>query len=420
MTHTQYSKVAAAAILIGLVLCALTIPNRAGAAAFDDMMITFWCAPPTSESNDARYAEIARLGFNIVLPPCNENPTKAENRAILNLCAKYGLKAIIKDKRVKDAVATDPDLYSKLDAVIADYANYPALYGYHVADEPVPADYPNVTAVNLYLLQKDPSHLPFINQWSAQWQQGNLPAYELKIETYLNQVQPKLLSYDCYALFDGGTEGSYYFENLEIIRRCAQKRNLPFNNVFQCVKHDNYRNPSMADLRFQIMTTLAYGGRGITYFTYWTVLGDRPGGPSGEAVIGRDGKPTEHFQQIYALNREAKMLAKTLTKLTSTAVYHKGSPPVQGLALPADHLISGINGGKAVAGMFSSADGKTYTMIVNKDMHADKTFTVTFKQPVTLSEVSHLTGLQNGAGSGQSFTFDFKAGDGRLFEIVAQ
>lgn len=382
------------------------------------MMISFWCAPPTSESNDARYAEIAKLGFTVVMPPCNETPTKAQNRAILNLCQKHGLKAIIKDKRVKDAVATDPNLYANLDAVIADYANYPALYGYHVADEPNVDDYPNITAVNLYLLQKDPTHLPFINQWSAQWQQGNLPAYEQKIETYLNTVQPKLLSYDDYALFDGGTEGSYYFENLEIIRRCAMRRGIPFNNIFQCVKHDYYRNPSMSDLRWQIMTTLAYGGRGITYFTYWSILGERPLGPSGEAVIGRDGKPTEHFQQIYLLNREVKMLAKTLVRLTSTAVYHKGNVPTQGQALPTDHLISGISGGKAVVGMFATEDNRSYVMLVNKDLELDHTMVVTFKQPVTLSEVSHMTGLQNSLGSSQSFTMDFKAGDGRLFEVI--
>lgn len=388
------------------------------AAPGDELMISLWCGPPVSETTDARYAEIAKLGFTVVMPPCNETPTKAQNKAILNMCAKYGLKAIIKDKRVKDATVTDPDMYTKLDAVVSDYSSYPALYGYHVADEPTV--YGDIAAVNKYLLSKDPSHLPFINQWSAQWQQANLPAYEQKIETYLNAVQPKLLSYDDYALFDGGTEGSYYFENLEIIRRCAQRHNIPFNNIFLCVKHDNYRNPSMSDLRWQIMTTLAYDARGFTYFTYWTVLGDRPLGPSGEAVIGRDGKPTEHYQQIYSLNREAAMLGKTLVKLHSTAVYHKGNIPTQGQGLPADGVISGITGGKAVIGMFASDDGKTYMMLVSKDLDAPHTLVVNFRQPVTLSEVSHMTGLQHTIGTGQSFTLDFKTGEGRLFEIVSQ
>lgn len=406
-------------VIAALVLAsALVAPHSARAGLADEMMISLWCSPPVSESTDARYAEVAKAGFTVVMPPCNETPNKSQNKKILDLCQKYGMKAIIKDRRVRNATLTDPEMYIKLDAAIADYSSHPALYGFFVADEPTVDEYADIAAVNQYLLANDPDHIPFINQWSAQWQQGNLPAYEQKIETYLNQVRPKLLSYDCYALFDGGTEGSYYFENLEIIRRCAQRRNLQFNNIFQCVKHDYYRNPSMSDLRWQIMTTLAYGGRGVTYFTYWTILGDRPLGPSGEAVIGRDGKPTEHYQQIYSLNREVKMLARTLVKLRSTAVYHTGKIPTQGQALPDGHLISGITGGKAVIGMFSSDDGKAYVMLVSKDLDSDRTLQVSFSQPVTLSEVSHMTGLQRTVGTGQSFTLPFRTGDGRLFEIV--
>ena len=57
----------------------------------------------------------------------------------------------------------DPQFAANLDAMIAEYANHPALAGYFMGDEPGPGAFPQLGAVNQYLLKKDPKRLPFIN-----------------------------------------------------------------------------------------------------------------------------------------------------------------------------------------------------------------------------------------------------------------
>ena len=44
--------------------------------------------------------------------------------------------------------------------------------------------------------------------------------------------------------------------------------NRPAENIVLSVAHFSYREPNAADLRFEAYTTLAYGGRGLSYFTY--------------------------------------------------------------------------------------------------------------------------------------------------------
>lgn len=63
-----------------------------------------------------------------------------------------------------------------------------------------------------------------------------------------------------------------YFENLEIIRRQALRVGVPFWNVILATPHFSYRDPSPADMRWQAYTTLAYGGKGLAYFTYWIMV----------------------------------------------------------------------------------------------------------------------------------------------------
>lgn len=233
-------------------------------------MLSFWCAPPSEETNLQRYREIAECGFNVVLPPCGAWGVEL-NRQVLDLCQKTGLKAIVGDGRVLAKQPDDPDFARNLDAVIAHYAHHPALAGYFLMDEPNASAFPLLGAVNRYLLQKDPKRLPYINLFPnyANEQQLGTKSYDEHVARYIKEVQPALVSWDHYALFENG-ERDIYFENLEIVRRHCLQANLPFVQIVLTVPHGPYRDPDEADLRWQAYSTLAYGAKGILWFTYWT------------------------------------------------------------------------------------------------------------------------------------------------------
>ena len=90
--------------------------------------------------------------------------------------------------------------------------------------------------------------------------------YEEYVEAFLTNVHPPFLSYDHYALLESGSLRRGYFENLETIRAAALRHGISFWNIVLANAHFNYAEPTLAGLRFQVYTTLAYGARGIKLF----------------------------------------------------------------------------------------------------------------------------------------------------------
>lgn len=345
-------------------LAALTFSVTASA---DDFILSYWCGPPESVKDlDKAYAEVAECGFNYAMIPCAGTSVKG-NKAILDVCKKYKLKFIINDSRLLAAGPGNPALATNLNAVISEYGNHPALGGYFLADEPAPDAFPQLGAVNQYLLAHDSKRLPFINlypNYVPGWAIGG--SYEQYVDQFLTTVKPALLSYDHYALFDNGTLRPIYFENLEIIRRQALKHNVPFALIFQVTPFGSMRDPSEHELRWQVNTALVYGAKALLYFTYWTPTGD-PAFKSSVAIIDPQGKRSAHFEQARRINAAIKAWAPTLMKLKSTAVYHTGDLPGAAQKLP-DDFIQIKGNAPFVIGTLAHQDGSEWLMIVNRDL----------------------------------------------------
>ena len=408
--------------LILAVAAAACICLATGACATpNDFIISFWCGPIPSEPVDARYAEVAEAGFNITQPPC-ASVTVKDNLAILDACEKLGIKAFIGDERIFARDSGDPLFEKNLDSVIADYSKKPALYGYHIMDEPGPGLFGKLAAINAYLLKKDPAHLPYINlypNYVAPHGIGGV-SYPQHVEDYLSTVKPKLLSYDHYALVGDG-ERAEYFDNLEVIRAGALKHGIPWMNIILSTPHFGYRNPSMADLRWQVYTTLAYGATGIAYFTYWTP------DPTifRNGIINEKGERTEHYEMVKKLNAEIRSLAPTLLKLESVGVYHTGKLPISTRALPADTLIKGTAGADLVIGLFKGPNDSDWFMLTNRDIRKPASAVVTLAAPgAKVMEISKTTGKPFAVPESDLVTpgvlkLKFEAGEGRLFMLVA-
>jgi hypothetical protein len=415
----------------------------------DEFIISFWHGPSPENNTPERFKEIADAGFNLVMPHCAFLPAdkaKANNLKILDLCAKFGLKAIILDARIHSSTA-DPKakgFSEKLAAAISDYASHPALYGYDVADEPGTAGFPRVAAICQALLANDPKHLPYVNLLPIHAVGGppfinddaQFPRiakdYDNYLEQYFKQVKPKLLSYDEYDLIEPGgpipLEGhgmlGMYFPNLEKIREKSLKYQVRFNNIILVTPHlhafGTYRNPTFEELRFLVYTTIAYGGRGIMYFTYESVTEFGT-----DAIVKRNGKTSRHYGEVSRLNHEIRALAPLLCTLRSDAVYHVGRMPKLGHPLPKDGLVRQVEGADAVVSYFSNAKGSRYVMIVNKDYAKGHSITIRFRQPVRLETISPRNGQpEETAGTSperdcqDAFVLAFGPGEGKLFKVV--
>ena len=320
----------------------------------------------------------------------------------LDLVEQAGLKAFVRDARASghDFRNLDIDKVSaNVVSLTQEVGSHPAVFGYYVRDEPSADMFPGLAAVSKAFLIATPGKVPYINlfpNYTSQRQLGT-ETYEEHVEMYVTSVDPPIISYDHYALMEYEPLRKGYFANLETIRRASLKYKRPFWNIVLSNAHFRYREPSAADIRFQVFTTLAYGGKGISYFTYFAP----DAGNYRMAPIDQFGNRTPAWYYLQNVNLVVQKLAPTLLKLTSTGVYHVGDVPEGCMALPGNTLVSVVHGSADfLVGEFIHSDGFKYVMLVNRDFHNSTNFRLELNDPgARLQRVSPYTGqLYNLAG----------------------
>lgn len=335
----------------------------------------------------ARYQEMAEAWFTLV-PVVAESPE--QGRLALDLAQQVGMRVIMADARIHRDLPREPGWQEVVQAVVNDYAESPALWGYLLTDEPHLSHFENLAHLTRAFQALDPERVPFINlfpNYASPDQLGTVD-YEHYVAAFLDSVQPPVLSYDHYALMEWGDRPEY-FANLEVIRRQALRGGVPFWNVILSTPHFNYRDPSAADLRWQVYTTLAYGGQGIVYFTYCT--------PDAEnyhnGIIDLYGQRTPKYDVVRHLNLEMQHLGPHLRRLTSVAVYHWPDAPQGTRLLPGSGLVAGVDGTAFVIGEFVDELGLPWLMVVNRDRdHAAWTTLHLHTRHTAIHEVSVKSG----------------------------
>lgn len=374
-------------------------------------IITAWCAPPLEEFNDARAEEIAAAGFNIVGPPCEGSRDRESNLRALDVAARHGLRMWIDDPRFSAEQSQYPDWEAPLAAAVADYRQHPALDGYFVHDEPTADQFESVAKVVDRLRAADPAHLAYVNLLPDYVLPKGLKAdsYADYVERFATGVRPELLSYDYYP-FGKKQQRSSFFTNLATMRDVAQRHRVPFMLIVQVMPHGPYRNPTEAEISWQVFHALAFGARGISYFAYWTPFN----------VEGRDewkfryglieqGKPTLHYFRAARLNRVVRAIAAQLAAYDSLAV--ADSSGESGAAFPIGP-IAAIDGGPVTAGLFVDPAGHVAVLLVNRDYRYGVTATLRLRADAQLPSSFDATTERWTQATALAFTL--APGDARL------
>ncbi len=378
----------------------------ANQTSYDFFPISYWVGPPADQNQDERYKEVAECNFTLTFG------------GDINVVHKHGMKCMVFDNRIFSALAkpgAETDV--GIEAAVKDFAKHPAFFGFFLRDEPNARDFLALAHVNQRLIAQDPKGVPYINlfpTYASQEQLGN-PTYEAHVEQFLSDVKPKVLSYDHYALLQGRDRPDYFL-NMEIIRSGSLKHNVPFWFILLSTPHFGYRTPSEGDLRWQVFTALAYGAKGIMYFTYWTVKEQN----WGDGIIKADGTRTERYDIIKRINAEIKALGPTLLPLTSRKVYHTAAQPPNGASRPDESAwVQKVEGGDLVVGELQDGKDKLFLFLTNASHSQAADVSVTLKKKVkAVREVPKSAGAQTvTARNAARFSVSLAAGDGRLLAV---
>ncbi len=339
-----------------------TEPTAAISWQVSTPIVTYWAGPSLT---DAVAQQMVEGGFNLVW---------CRSEKELDVAHRNGLRGQFTDDLLTPASLDDPKRREQLDALIARVSRHPALYAYHLIDEPTASQFSSLGKLVAYLRQHDPLHLAYINlfpTYATNQQLGTegdiVTAYKEYLHRYTEQVKPSLISYDHYQFKLKG-DGDQYFLNLAMIRHAAQGAEVPFLNIVQACTWapDTMRVPNVNELRYLVYSTLAYGAQGISYYVY--SCADHHG-----SIVGLDGTPGPLYHALKSYNPQFAAIARNLQPLRSLGVYHTSmrEPGCQPLpsdaAFRIDSPLSSASPRGFLLGLFGATERPTHAVVVNLD-----------------------------------------------------
>ncbi|MGC9318381.1 MAG: hypothetical protein ACP5KN_10175, partial [Armatimonadota bacterium] len=191
------------------------------------------------------------------------------------------------------------------------------------------------------------------------------PSYHEYLERFVEEVRPQFISYDDYMVqysmdLQDSERAAQYFRDLLEVRSVALEHDLPFWNIVssnQIRPHTTI--PSPANLQLQAYTTLAAGGRGLSWYTYCH-------GGYAYRPIDENGSRTMTWQYLQMVNRQVKTLGPIINSLASTGVYFTAPAPVEGATLLPGEIVQAVEADVPIMlGEFAGEDGARYVMPVN-------------------------------------------------------
>ena len=276
-----------------------------------------------------------------------------------------------------------------------------ALYAIYLRDEPNGRGIPLLKVWSEAV--KKQNVIPYINLLPDIGQseiyespQNMSKEYKEYINQFIETCKPPYISYDNYSLHeDGRLNEDFFYGNLDTIRNKSLQAGIPFWNVILGNTHFNYAEPSDATLAIQVYSTLAYGSKGIGYFTYY----NPQVGNYRLSAIDRFGNRTKTWEMVRNINLQIHSLVPVYGKLKSVNVFHTGTVPRYGQGMDSAKLVESVTGDTLLVGEFTDDEGKPYAMVVNKNMHSSIAFDLQFKAKGRMMIVSQFNrGMVNFVG----------------------
>ncbi|MBR1932370.1 MAG: beta-galactosidase [Prevotella sp.] len=353
-----------------MMLCLLLCQASLASGASDEMPIIAYWGVPDAHTSEENFRIISECGFTVSLFPYSSLDRLVQ--ACRN-ADKYGVKIL----------GQCPEMTLTPEKAAHTLKKENGFFGYFMQDEPSVPEIRQKQKDIQKLQNIDDTHCFYINLFpysKPEWIEAST-----KAKTYPEYLQAasstscQQISFDFYPITTRGLHANWY-HNLEMVRHESVVSGKPFWGFVLSVPHsvpfssgNYYPTPTIASLRLQIYSNLAYGAQGIQYFTYWTP--EKSSDKSNDfgfhdAPISPKGQKTRTYDVVQQMNKELKLIARLFYGARVTAVNHlgkvaSGTTKLASAPLNISNLrISSRKG--AVVSQFEK-DGHQYLAIVNKD-----------------------------------------------------
>ena len=415
-----------------------------GAESYNPSFIT--------KSNFQTYKD---AGFNILSGLYEREPfSPAEVRKALELCQELDLAYFLNDVsyRCDSKGGTDPAPTEEYFRQIMQdewYLYEDNFAGITVKDEPAAADFDGMARVNKVLNELTDGKSVYATLFPAYVETGRLyledepedewEAYRKYVTEYIEKVQPSMIPYNCYAFMKQGAtlENTYgdpgqlsyarnnltdYFTSLSLFREMSQKYDLPFWVTVIAYNHRNPQHMTEKEIAWTVNSSLAYGAKGMQYYTYWSHLDGNPenwDSHKKRGLVTANGTPHDTYYQIKRINENIKTVDDVLMAATSKGVIQFGKnilPLVQNDVLYSYELLNNISGGDSFVGCFD-LNGKAVYYIVNNSINAGRqTFKAEFLEKVNV-RLTNSEGVTMVSDT-YSAAFNLSGGQAILLEVL--
>ena len=282
-----------------------------------------------------------------------------------------------------DYSMSDKEIEEIIRKMVQRTGNSETVLGYFICDEPGASMFPRLAKAVEYVNKYAPGKLAYINLFpdyatlgAPDQSQLETDSYEDYLERFATEVKPKVLSYDNYQVqysmdMDTESKASSYYHNLLDIRRTAIKHGIPFWNIVSSNQIRPFTTiPSPANLFFQAYTTLAAGGRVVTWYTYYSR-------GYGYAPIDEEGNRTQTWYYLREVNRQLGEVGPIMNRMITTGVYFTSPAPVENLPLLPGKLVRQVEAaGPVMLGEFKGDEGGDYVMLVNLSLRNSVKFKI--------------------------------------------
>lgn len=300
--------------------------------------------PPPHEANhydhglmELGYRLASLVGFNTCYGYYEKMPGDMEYvLKALKIAAQYDIMYLVHDLNFSKSKNDDV----KLQDYLQTFMNYSSFGGHQIWDEPgrnnfetiaqMKVQYKSLFPDKLFYVNLQPVYSPKHYLLNGMWTEKVDVAieYEAYLEDYIKILQPEFISFDFYPMLVNELHKDY-FKQLGIIRKIAQKNNLPFWVYIQSCTWNSKeaRLPNGNEMLWQINTSVAYGATGIQYFCFFTPYSNSVENYN-VALVDFYGQPTLLYDYAKRANLHIKSIENKLLSMVHRGVLKNGNSTV--------------------------------------------------------------------------------------------